>query len=125
VLIALSVLAQAVKSEYNDSFSVPGTGSTAAQQLLSSTVPAQSGDSDTIVYVGGASATMADFAAAVEAKLAWFLLTIIGLSFLLLAGGPPRSTSARPAPSSRSCRCSSCRSCSASPPTTRSSWSAR
>jgi putative drug exporter of the RND superfamily len=49
-LIALTALAQAVKSEYNNSFSLPGTGSTTAQQLLASTVPAQSGDSDTIVW---------------------------------------------------------------------------
>ena len=49
-LIALTALAQAVKAEYSDSFSLPGTGSTIAQQLLASTVPAQSGDSDTIVW---------------------------------------------------------------------------
>ncbi len=49
-LIALTALAQAVKAEYNNSFSLPGTGSTTAQQLLASTVPAQSGDSDTIVW---------------------------------------------------------------------------
>jgi putative drug exporter of the RND superfamily len=49
-LIALTALAQAVKSEYNNSFSLPGTGSTTAQQLMASTVPAQSGDSDTIVW---------------------------------------------------------------------------
>jgi RND superfamily putative drug exporter len=49
-LIALTALAQAVKAEYSDSFSLPGTGSTTAQQLLASTVPAQSGDSDTIVW---------------------------------------------------------------------------
>ena len=49
-LIALTALAQAVKAEYNNSFSLPGTGSTTAQQLLGSTVPAQSGDSDTIVW---------------------------------------------------------------------------
>ena len=49
-LIALTALAQAVKTEYNNSFSLPGTGSTTAQQLLASTVPAQSGDSDTIVW---------------------------------------------------------------------------
>jgi putative drug exporter of the RND superfamily len=50
VLIALVVLAQAVKSEYDNSFALPGTGSTTAQQLLAGTVPAQSGDSDTIVW---------------------------------------------------------------------------
>jgi RND superfamily putative drug exporter len=49
-LIALTALAQAVKAEYSISFSLPGTGSTTAQQLLASTVPAQSGDSDTIVW---------------------------------------------------------------------------
>ena len=49
-LIALTALAQAVKAEYNNSFSLPGTGSTTAQQLLASTVPAQPGDSDTIVW---------------------------------------------------------------------------
>jgi RND superfamily putative drug exporter len=50
VLIGLSALAQAAKSDYNNSFSVPGTGSATAQQLLARTVPAQSGDSDTIVW---------------------------------------------------------------------------
>jgi putative drug exporter of the RND superfamily len=50
VLIGLGVLAQAVKSEYNNSFSLPGTGSTTAQQLLAKTVPAQAGDSDRIVW---------------------------------------------------------------------------
>ena len=50
VLIGLSALAQAAKSDYNNSFSLPGTGSTTAQQLLARTVPAQSGDSDTIVW---------------------------------------------------------------------------
>jgi RND superfamily putative drug exporter len=50
VLIGLSALAQAAKSDYNNSFSLPGTGSATAQQLLTRTVPAQSGDSDTIVW---------------------------------------------------------------------------
>ena len=50
VLIGLGVLAQAVKSDYNNSFSLPGTGSTTAQQLLAKAVPAQAGDSDTIVW---------------------------------------------------------------------------
>jgi RND superfamily putative drug exporter len=49
-LIALTALAQAVKAEYSDSFSLPGTGSAAAQQLLASTAPARSGDADTIVW---------------------------------------------------------------------------
>src|SRR5258708_24844075 len=50
VLIALGALSQAVKSSYNNSFSLPGTGSTTAQQLLARAVPAQAGDSDTIVW---------------------------------------------------------------------------
>ena len=49
-LIALTALAQGLKAEYDNSFSLPGTGSTTAQQLLASTVPAQAGDSDTIVW---------------------------------------------------------------------------
>src|ERR1700730_15984848 len=52
-LIALTALAQVVKAEYNNSFSLPGTGSTTAQQLLASTVPARSGDSDTIAWQAG------------------------------------------------------------------------
>jgi len=50
VLVGLSTLAQAVKSDYNNSFSLPGTGSTTAQQLLARAIPAQAGDSDTIVW---------------------------------------------------------------------------
>jgi putative drug exporter of the RND superfamily len=49
-LAGLAALSQAVKSDYNDSFSLPGTGSTTAQQLLAKAVPAQAGDSDTIVW---------------------------------------------------------------------------
>src|SRR5258707_1739638 len=50
VLIGLGALSQAVKSSYNTPFSLPGTGSTTAQQLLAKGVPAQAGDSDTIVW---------------------------------------------------------------------------
>jgi RND superfamily putative drug exporter len=50
VLIALGVLAQAITSDYDNSFEVPGTGSATAQQLLAKAVPAQAGDSDTIVW---------------------------------------------------------------------------
>ena len=34
VLVGLGALSQAVKSDYNNSFSLPGTDSTTAQQLL-------------------------------------------------------------------------------------------
>src|SRR5215469_8300584 len=50
VLIGLGALSQAVKSNYNNSFSLPGTDSTTAQQLLARAVPAQAGDADTIVW---------------------------------------------------------------------------
>jgi RND superfamily putative drug exporter len=50
VLAGLGVLGQAVKSNYSNSFSLPATDSTTAQQLLAKAVPAQAGDSDTIVW---------------------------------------------------------------------------
>jgi len=50
VLIGLGALAQTIKSDYNNSFSLPGTGSATAQDLLARAVPAQAGDSDTIVW---------------------------------------------------------------------------
>ena len=50
VLVGLGALAQAVKSDYDNSFSLPGTDSATAQLLLARTVPAQAGDSDTIVW---------------------------------------------------------------------------
>jgi putative drug exporter of the RND superfamily len=50
VLAGLAVLGQAVKSNYSNSFSLPGTESSRAQQLLAKAVPAQAGDSDNIVW---------------------------------------------------------------------------
>ena len=50
LLASLAMLSQTVKSSYDNSFSLPGTESTTAQQLLEQAVPAQSGDSDTIVW---------------------------------------------------------------------------
>jgi putative drug exporter of the RND superfamily len=50
LLTGLAALGQAVKSNYDNSFSLPGTGSAMAQQLLARAVPAQAGDSDTIVW---------------------------------------------------------------------------
>src|SRR5215469_1637573 len=50
VLTGLAALGQVVKSSYDNSFSLPGTGSAMAQQLLTRAVPAQAGDSDTIVW---------------------------------------------------------------------------
>ena len=50
VLSGLGVLGQAVPSNYSNSFSLPGTDSSLAQQLLAKAVPAQAGDSDNIVW---------------------------------------------------------------------------
>ena len=50
VLVGLSTLAQAIKSDYNTSFLEPGTDSATAKELLAKAVPAQAGDSDTIVW---------------------------------------------------------------------------
>src|ERR1700750_3391923 len=50
VLVGLGALSQAVKTDYTISFSLLGTGSTTAQQLLAKATPAQAGDSDTVVW---------------------------------------------------------------------------
>src|SRR5215813_8580819 len=50
VLIGLGVLGQAVKSNYDNSFSLPGKGSATAQQLLARAFPSQAGDADAIVW---------------------------------------------------------------------------
>ena len=52
--------------------------------LRNDVIPAAERGTTLRVYVGGISATFADFAAVVVAKLPWFILTIVGLSFLLL-----------------------------------------
>ena len=75
-LITLGVLSQVVKSEYDNSFALPGSGSTTAQQLLAGTVPAQSGDSDTIVWHVG-TGTVRD--AAVMSRMSAALTRIGGV----------------------------------------------
>jgi RND superfamily putative drug exporter len=50
VLAALGGLFAAFGSAYSNSFTLPGTDSTRALSLLSSALPAQAGDSDTIVW---------------------------------------------------------------------------
>jgi RND superfamily putative drug exporter len=52
--------------------------------LRTQTIPAAESGTTLRVYVGGVTATFADFATVVNAKLPWFILAIIGLSFLLL-----------------------------------------
>src|SRR5260221_2274889 len=48
----LAVIAQAVKTSYDNSLTLPGTGSGNAQQLLLRSAPAQAGDSHQIVWQG-------------------------------------------------------------------------
>jgi putative drug exporter of the RND superfamily len=50
LLIALAVMSQAVKASYDNSFTLAGTGSGSAQELLQRSAPAQAGDSDQIVW---------------------------------------------------------------------------
>jgi RND superfamily putative drug exporter len=50
LLIGLAVMSQAVKTSYDNSFTLPGTGSGSAQELLKGSAPAQAGDSDQIVW---------------------------------------------------------------------------
>jgi len=50
LLAALAVISNTAKTSTDNSFLLPGTGSANAIQLLQRTVPAQAGDSDTIVW---------------------------------------------------------------------------
>src|SRR5215472_529439 len=47
-------------------------------------IPAAEHGTTLRVYVGGSTATFSDFATLVTSKLPWFILAIVGLSFLLL-----------------------------------------
>jgi putative drug exporter of the RND superfamily len=50
LLVALAVMSQALKASYDNSFTLAGTGSGTAQELLQRSAPAQAGDSDQIVW---------------------------------------------------------------------------
>src|SRR5215471_339183 len=50
LLIGLAVMSQAVKTSYDNTFTLPGTGSGSAQELLQRSAPAQAGDADHIVW---------------------------------------------------------------------------
>ena len=70
-LVLLGGLTGAFGTAYNDSFTLPGTESTKALDLLTASVPAQAGESDTIVLHSEAgSVTGADVRGAVEPMLA-------------------------------------------------------
>ena len=59
-LVGLGVLSQTAGSAYKDTFSLPGTESTKALQLLQRSAPAQSGDSATVVWRAPAGGTVRD-----------------------------------------------------------------
>src|SRR5487761_710224 len=84
-LVGLAALSQAVKSTYNNSFSLPGTGSTTAQQLLAKAVPAQAGDSDTIVWQVS-QGTVRDVS--VTARMSGVLKQISGLPEVTAVASP-------------------------------------
>src|SRR5580698_3755045 len=84
-LAGLAVLSQAVKSDYNDSFSLPGTGSTTAQQLLAKAIPAQSGDSDTIVWRVSAGTVRAP---AIESRMTGTLNRIAAMPEVAVVASP-------------------------------------
>jgi RND superfamily putative drug exporter len=84
-LAGLAVLSQAVKSDYNDSFSLPGTGSTTAQQLLAKAIPAQSGDSDTIVWRVSAGTVRAS---AIESRMTGTLNRIAAMPEVAVVASP-------------------------------------
>ncbi|MEU5939267.1 MMPL family transporter [Micromonospora sp. NPDC047548] len=50
LVIGLAVMSQAVKTSYDNSLTLPGTGSGSAQELLLRSAPAHAGDSDRIVW---------------------------------------------------------------------------
>jgi len=50
LLIGLAVMSQAVKASYDNSFTLAGSGSGTAQELLQRSAPAQAGDTDQIVW---------------------------------------------------------------------------
>jgi RND superfamily putative drug exporter len=50
LLIGLTVMSQAVKASYDNSFTLAGTGSGSAQELLQRSAPAKAGDADQIVW---------------------------------------------------------------------------
>ena len=69
---------------------IPGTSpeAKATSDLIATlhhdTIPAAEHGTTLRVYIGGITATYADFATVVAGKMPWFILAIIGLSFLLL-----------------------------------------
>jgi RND superfamily putative drug exporter len=85
VLVGLAGISQAVKTTYDNSFTLPGTGSGSAQGLLQRSVPAQAGDSDTIVW-HVTHGTVRD--PAVEARMSAVLARVSRLPEVAAVAGP-------------------------------------
>ena len=76
LLIGLTVMSQAVKTSYDNSLTLSGTGSGSAQELLQRSAPASAGDSDQIVWhTGQASVT----SPAIEQRMAAMLARVAHL----------------------------------------------
>ncbi|MEV0407348.1 MMPL family transporter [Actinoallomurus sp. NPDC050550] len=85
-LVGLGVLSQTAGSAYKDAFSLPGTESTKALQLLQKSLPAQSGDTATVVWRAAAGGTVRDDA--VRRKMTATLATISKLPSVTSVTGP-------------------------------------
>lgn len=69
IFLLMNVLSHAIGSAYNNSFSLPGTNSTHAEQLLEKGFAGQSGDVDQIVFKA-TTGTVADHRGAIQRALA-------------------------------------------------------
>jgi RND superfamily putative drug exporter len=88
LLIALAAMSQAVRTTYDNSLTLPGTGSGSAQELLQRSAPAQAGDSDQIVWhVSQGSVTDP----AVEARMSAMLAQVSHLPEVASLAGPYQS----------------------------------
>ncbi|GAA1261437.1 MMPL family transporter [Kitasatospora nipponensis] len=85
LLIGLTVMSQVVRTTYDNSLALPGTGSGSAQALLLRSAPAQAGDSDQIVWqVSHGSATDP----AVEQRMQAMLTQVSHLPEVASVAGP-------------------------------------
>jgi RND superfamily putative drug exporter len=88
LLIGLTVMSQAVKTSYDNSLTLAGTGSGSAQELLQRSAPAKAGDSDQIVWrVSAGSVT----APAIEQRMSVMLARVARLPEVVSVVSPYRS----------------------------------
>jgi RND superfamily putative drug exporter len=85
LLISLAAMSQAVKASYDNSFTLAGTDSGSAQELLQRSAPAQAGDADQIVWqVSHGSVTDA----AIEQRMSATLARVSHLPEVASVAGP-------------------------------------